>query len=177
MHVHIPFFSNLSYYNISVQRSAVPPPLLRLPAELRNLIFEYAMEVNTVSIQRQSNESTSKQWCETSTSTWHGRATHLGDRRRKNIGIAFHLPEVCRQIYAETVTLGYATNTFSLSYSLGDRSKTPLWDARRNGAQLSAIKSINVFWLGIWNYMMELGVRRTSTHSHLLRRSMSVSRF
>jgi hypothetical protein len=27
---------------------------------------------------------------------------------------AFHLPEVCRQIYAETATLAYSTNTFAL---------------------------------------------------------------
>jgi hypothetical protein len=34
---------------------------------------------------------------------------------------AFHLPEVCRQIYAETATLAYSTNTFLLC------SHDPFW--------------------------------------------------
>jgi hypothetical protein len=31
---------------------------------------------------------------------------------------AFHLPEVCRQIYSETTTLGYSLNVFAVSYTL-----------------------------------------------------------
>lgn len=43
----------------------------------------------------------------------------LGGNAVKRVGYgfstvesAFHLPEVCRQIYTETATLGYALNTF-----------------------------------------------------------------
>ncbi|CAG5173409.1 uncharacterized protein ALTATR162_LOCUS7626 [Alternaria atra] len=105
----------------AAQRNARNSPLLRLPAEIRNMIFRYAVGGNEIHVQRAFVYRTSKKWRDNSNSYWHGRATHLGDRRLKALaqGTAFHLPEVCRQIYAETATLSYATNTFILPSSQG----------------------------------------------------------
>ena len=106
---------------LSAQRNARDSPLLRLPAEIRNMIFRYAVGGNEIHVQRAFVYRTSKKWRDNSNSYWHGRATHLGDRRLKALaqGTAFHFPEVCRQIYAETATLAYAINTFILPSSQG----------------------------------------------------------
>lgn len=117
-----------------IQKNATDSPLLRLPAEIRNTIFRYAVGGNKIRIERAVVYRTSKKWRENSNSLWHGRADHLHDRRFKAQGTAFHLPEVCRQIYAETATLGYATNIFILPCTQGLHQRFN--DSGPNGRQL-----------------------------------------
>ncbi|OAG21611.1 hypothetical protein CC77DRAFT_817030 [Alternaria alternata] len=118
----------------TIQKNATDSPLLRLPAEIRNTIFRYAVGGNKIRIRRAVVYRTSKKWRENSNLLWHGRADHLDDRRFKDQGTAFHLPEVCRQIYAETATLGYATNIFILPYTQGLHQYFD--EHRSNGRQL-----------------------------------------
>jgi hypothetical protein len=53
---------------------------------------------------------------------------------------AFHLPEVCRQIYAETAILGYKHNTFVVGYGIGRTTKT--WASKLLQVQKEAIASL-----------------------------------
>jgi hypothetical protein len=125
---------NCSADLLRIQKNATDSPLLRLPAEIRNTIFRYAVGGNKIRIRRAVVYRTSKKWRENSNLLWHGRADHLDDRRFKDQGTAFHLPEVCRQIYAETATLGYATNIFILPYTQGLHQYFD--EHRSNGRQL-----------------------------------------
>jgi hypothetical protein len=86
-------------------------------------------------------------------SFWHGYATHLDVRTFKKtaIGTAFHLPEVCRQIYAETATLGYATSSFFIRSTCAG---TP-WSSLLNLAQRSAIQSLRILSSTMYRYLMD----------------------
>ncbi|CAN9355968.1 unnamed protein product [Alternaria alternata] len=69
-------------------------PLLRLPPELRCLVFEYALGGNTYMIRY-----------------------HRTSKAVKNTTVAKHalaLLSVCRQIFAETALLPFSLNTFSV---------------------------------------------------------------
>ncbi len=65
----------------------------------------------------------------------------------------FHIPEVCRQIYAETAILIYKLNTFVL-YSAPAR--TVIWSRSMLPAQRSAITSITVDLKFLFRYIKEL---------------------
>lgn len=93
-----------------------------------------------IRIQETRTRLTSKSWRKPSKSIWHGRATHLGERESSSEGTAFHLPEVCRQMYADTAILEYATNTFQIG-SIREEVATS-WLSQRNAAQLLAITSV-----------------------------------
>jgi hypothetical protein len=58
---------------------------------------------------------------------------------------AFHMPEVCRQIYYETATIGYALNTFLLrdSYSFV-RNLPHRWAGKLAPVQLNAITDVGI---------------------------------
>ncbi|KAI4613396.1 uncharacterized protein J4E87_009863 [Alternaria ethzedia] len=76
-------------------QAIIESPLLRLPPELRNIIFAYALDHGTVSP--------------------HLGTTCLERRLRKDpIRKRFGLLFTCRQIYAETALLPYKLNTFSV---------------------------------------------------------------
>lgn len=71
-------------------------PLLRLPAELRNLIYHYALGNCTLIL-----------------------STHLGRLRLYQRDIpAFPLLAVCTQIHAEVVLLPYSLNTFDFAFDV-----------------------------------------------------------
>lgn len=56
---------------------------------------------------------------------------------------AFHLPEVCRQIYAETATLAYPGTIFNLiSWDLNGGGIIPEWSAGLTNAHNNAITDI-----------------------------------
>jgi hypothetical protein len=93
------------------QRNATESPLLRLPREIRSIIWTYAVQVDLVRIQSKRQGPQRVTGCAVALNA--GRTHITGDRQRS----AFHLPEVCRQVYAETATLAYSTNTFLLSPS------------------------------------------------------------
>jgi hypothetical protein len=102
------------------QQNATESPLLRLPPEVRNKIWTYAVKVDRVLVPTE--------YCwksETHRFTKGGavavkydgaiasRHQRTADRccPFRRLG-AFHLPEVCRQIYIDTSTLSYSSNIF-----------------------------------------------------------------
>ncbi|KAL1604039.1 hypothetical protein SLS60_005631 [Paraconiothyrium brasiliense] len=73
------------------QRNAIQSPLLRLPAEIRSKIFQYATGGGhfLIAMPHEGN---------------------ITDLRRSGV----YLPQVSRQIYSETATLIFENNTFAL---------------------------------------------------------------
>ena len=93
----------------SVQRNAKYSPLLRLPGEIRNKIWAFAMGGHYIDVHEVVQFRTVESiWVRTG----FRAQPNLGDKASQPSG--FHLPEVCRQIYSETATLGYKLNTFIL---------------------------------------------------------------
>jgi hypothetical protein len=66
---------------------------------------------------------------------------------------AFHLPEVCRQIYSETTTLGYSLNVFAVSYNLNYSSN---WATGLLAAYRKAITHIEPDYLYLLDLVTEL---------------------
>jgi hypothetical protein len=97
-----------SYVNqyFRAQRNAIESPLLRLPPEVRNVIWTFAVGVDLVFIRQKSKRPLRAKGYGVA---FDGQIRRFEDDRQL---AAFHLPEVCRQIYAETATLAYSTNTF-----------------------------------------------------------------
>ncbi|KAI4701716.1 hypothetical protein J4E81_003456 [Alternaria sp. BMP 2799] len=73
------------------KRNATASPLLRLPAELRNTIFAYALDHDTIVLEHPVPR------------------IRITDSRHKD---AINLLYVCRQIYIETALLPYKLNRF-----------------------------------------------------------------
>lgn len=107
------------------QRNANESPLLRLPPEIRNRIWIFAMKVDRVQVW----STRCRLHGLNILSARKGGAIALdahGEpilKHKDNFGpiccplrdlSAFHLPEVCRQVYAETSTLAFSVNTFLL---------------------------------------------------------------
>lgn len=96
-------------------------PLLRLPTEIRNRIWNFACGGQLVKLP--------SKW---RTSEKGGAVRYDGDRSLLATGdlnticnqrpgptrvlSAFHLPEVCRQIYSETALISYGENVFDLTF-------------------------------------------------------------
>jgi hypothetical protein len=78
-----------------VERNSKHSPLLQLPPEIRHRIWKFALGFQTIKLNYQPESN------------------HLGRRcksyadKRIQRRIAFSLPRVCRQIYAETSTMIY----------------------------------------------------------------------
>ncbi|KAI4644825.1 uncharacterized protein J4E79_010960 [Alternaria viburni] len=91
--------------------NATTSPLLLLPAELRNMIFEYAMYHETINLHQKYNR-----WTRISAS-----------EPRHSEPLLF----VCRQIHLEVAILPYKLNVFSITFDryadLGDflKQRTP----------------------------------------------------
>jgi len=91
----------------SKNRNAVTSPLLRLPGELRNVIWVYASYVPAVEIGGKYSLP-----C-------RGRTLDQAlQQREDSMRSAFYLPQVCRQIYVETASMAYALCTFIVSDSI-----------------------------------------------------------
>ncbi|KAJ8112266.1 hypothetical protein OPT61_g5329 [Boeremia exigua] len=113
---------NITYANAN-------SPLLRLPAEIRNTIFEiatYEYEKIGLYFNRKGNYSRS------------GYSTRVQKSMSKHA--AFTLPQVCRQIYAETATLIYRVNTFSFATHRGLKK----WISKRLPAELEAVEHLEL---------------------------------
>lgn len=101
-------------YSCSAQSNA-DVPLLRLPAELRNRIWVFAMGGQQVILP---SSPTQKGAAVRLPAVTHLRVTHLIVRTVRAlrfshpVSLAFRLPEVSRQIYSETVLTAYSENTF-----------------------------------------------------------------
>ncbi|KAH7076356.1 hypothetical protein BKA63DRAFT_564750 [Paraphoma chrysanthemicola] len=108
--------------------------LLRLPGELRNKIYKFAIGSHYYHIEEVTHSRTEKSWWVKTI----GRA-YLSPKDKTPQSTAFHLPEVCRQIYSETATLAYALNTFIIDFDTGGNK-----DLIKNllPAQKNAIRSV-----------------------------------
>ncbi|KAF2636213.1 hypothetical protein P280DRAFT_534158 [Massarina eburnea CBS 473.64] len=85
---------------------------------------------------------------------------------RKKIHTAFHLPSVCRQIYKETATLGYALNQFFFVGEIatafmedGPDGALEGWGVERIPAQLQAITTIRPHWMDMIVYLQKNNMR------------------
>lgn len=85
------------------ERNAAESPLLRLPAEIREKVWKCATSGVCVNATRRKEIFP----------TW---ADGSSEKVVRNAS-AFHLPRVCRQIYAETAVLPYASSTFIVDAS------------------------------------------------------------
>lgn len=106
---------------MSVNCNATQSPLLSLPGELRNKIWEFAMGGNVVNVLMDPDEprvvsNTFKKVVIVFRGNAIERPEDIWDDDVKLVS-SFHLPEVCRQTYYETVSLGYALNTFTFDES------------------------------------------------------------
>ena len=110
----VPSYKTVIDTKSSAAHNAKNSPLLRLPGEIRNQIWELVLK---------------------------GRRIDLTNLRfpRHDLPFSrplFALPEVCRQMYVDTAILGYRLNSFLLH---ADRAHTRLWSDGLIPAQRNAI--------------------------------------
>ncbi|KAF2634929.1 hypothetical protein P280DRAFT_523591 [Massarina eburnea CBS 473.64] len=98
------------YLEDVVKRNTAESPLLKLPSEIRNQIFEFAMagecrvEISGTKLLKPTKDKKYR---------IRGRTFKMLENGEKcAVSSAFHLPQVCRQIYAETAPLGFAHKEF-----------------------------------------------------------------
>jgi hypothetical protein len=145
----IPASAALSSYvnqGFRAQRNALESPLLRLPPEVRNVIWTFAVGVDLVFIRQKSKCPLRAKGYGVS---FDGEMRRFEEDRQLS---AFHLPEVCRQIYAETATLAYSTNTFLL---YGTE-----WIRALSLTQRRAISRVEL--VGFQNYLFDYECRRSA---------------
>ncbi|KAJ8110973.1 hypothetical protein OPT61_g6315 [Boeremia exigua] len=91
-----------------VKLNTAASQLLRLPSEIRNLIWQYALSNELVRFRSGHQKGGAVRYSYSGVSH---RARNLCDTieelQPEKISSAFHLPEVCRQIYTETALLAY----------------------------------------------------------------------
>jgi hypothetical protein len=87
--------------------------LLRLPGEIRNKIWEFAMGRYYVNIKEVVHSKTA-----TSLYMKVAGCAQISPTDDTPQAHAFHLPEVSRQVYSETATLGYKLNTFIIDFDM-----------------------------------------------------------
>jgi hypothetical protein len=89
-----------------VQHNNTSSPLLRLPGEIRNLIWKFASSDGPdIEIIDSTSDNGQPVFCETPVQPQDSDAPSASFSN-------FCLPRVCRQTYAETATLGFSAATF-----------------------------------------------------------------
>jgi len=146
----------------SVKRNANESLLLRLPDSIKSKIWVYAMGGLTIDIRvrdaKISNEASST--ISDTALSYVGKVMHSSPRRKK-VRTAFHLPEVCRQIYAETATLTYSLNRFSFTGEVevrygrdnGPDGALEGWTRDCLPAQRKAIVEVRPHWHDLQDYL------------------------
>ncbi|KAF2682608.1 hypothetical protein K458DRAFT_405377 [Lentithecium fluviatile CBS 122367] len=99
----------------SAQQNSVSSPLLRLLSEIRSKIFNYALSAQRIRMKSVSAPS--------------------------SIPSPIALPQVCRQLYSETATLGYSNNTSVFYHGHGPVNHIQEWI---NRACAGAIRTIEL---------------------------------
>lgn len=139
----------------SAERNAKQSPLLRLPGEIRNRIYHYAMIGNVAMVTEDNdraivNEKTGKiakrfhKVRAVGVKDGHGLSKWLDTARGGNSTFEsnFHLLEVCRQIYTETATLAYSGTNFYLEAAVSALKRFGGWSSTLLPAQRNAITDI-----------------------------------
>lgn len=154
----------------SVKRNSVESPLLRIDKSIRMRIWKYAMGGHTIEIRARKLQPSEDMLSVTSpldaVSAYIGSVVHHGPKRTRP-KTAFHLPEVCRQIYDETATLGYSSNHFSfigeVSHKFGreDGPDGALedWCHELLPAQVNAVTCIRPHWHDFQDYLSKANMR------------------
>ncbi|KAF2001226.1 hypothetical protein P154DRAFT_575293 [Amniculicola lignicola CBS 123094] len=108
-----------------VERNAKKSALLRIPSEVRAMIWAYVFDHQDVEISRSHTGRIGM-------SGWAIERKPCGlGVMTKHIPSAFHLPEVCRQIYSEIAVFGYSRSTFII-HECGPDFGLRLTQAARN---------------------------------------------
>ncbi|KZM25614.1 uncharacterized protein EKO05_0001866 [Ascochyta rabiei] len=116
------------------ERNSIESPLLRLPGEIRDKIWRYALGEHEISIQNLSREEVVSDGYEIR--TLHSEALVSPGFVRHT----FQLPKVCRQVYVESSHHVYLLNTFTfLSMGAFDR-----WIKNRCFGQRRLIASLDI---------------------------------
>ncbi|KAF2118248.1 hypothetical protein BDV96DRAFT_597106 [Lophiotrema nucula] len=108
-------------------------PLLRLPGEIRNMIWVYALGGHRINVLENDNVVS--------------HTSRLIDAPNDSAASSptFQLPQVCRQLYAETALLPYQLNTFALKNTISKSG----WVKSLCAAQRRSITSLRpnyVYW-------------------------------
>ncbi|KAF2013418.1 hypothetical protein BU24DRAFT_464201 [Aaosphaeria arxii CBS 175.79] len=123
------------------RENSLGSPLLRLPAEIRCKIYEYALGGYDISIVRRIASTSGN--ATDFLSFYDGVEIPRGSRsiEKPNIGLL----RVSRQIYVETALLPYVYNTFCFDLALGNSTFTP-WMKARRPAQRRAVHCIRLHY-------------------------------
>ena len=118
----------------SAKRNSIESPLLRLPPELRNKIWQYALGEHCIDIRDLNTEEP--------TASIHDNHTPSPDPHHHPLFIrpTFQLPKVCRQTYLESSPYIYTLNTFAF-HSLATLDR---WIKNRHAGQTHLIASLNI---------------------------------
>jgi hypothetical protein len=109
----------------SGKQNAMNSLLLRLPPELRNIIYEYALGGREISFTLYATSSGN-----------HFDLLFYGSHHRNILGLLF----ACRQMHSETALLPYKLNSFDFRGSR--RFELRLFFERRSAEQIRAIRAI-----------------------------------
>ncbi|KAF2874983.1 hypothetical protein BDV95DRAFT_603756 [Massariosphaeria phaeospora] len=129
------------------KRNSIGSPLLRLPGEIRNRIWELATGGEGIEIWEdgQDYENGPKK-C---------RVRRVRQQYRQSGYAVFRLSEICRQIQQETTVMPYALNTFTFSVLnfLGGLRGFFDWAYQLSPAQRNAVASIQPHCHAVYEYM------------------------
>ncbi|KAF2437380.1 hypothetical protein P171DRAFT_492128 [Karstenula rhodostoma CBS 690.94] len=130
------------------KRNATDSPLLRLPGELRNKIWRYATASNIVNMHDDDSRPDAVV-CKGHTVGVVGEdnpirwlSTRAEDKPR--LPTAFHLSEVCRQIYHEVGTLAYSDSIFFFCNWNDEGALIRAWTRTLTSAHRNAITDIAI---------------------------------
>jgi hypothetical protein len=113
----------------STRRNGEESPLLRLPAELRNKIYEYAIGGHVIELF----DSTKKP---------HYNMLSQADGHYTALANPTVLSKICRQLHSETALLPYSLNTFH-----GHLRRIHRFLKGLTKAQREQIKSVEIFFI------------------------------
>ncbi|KAL1603566.1 hypothetical protein SLS60_005154 [Paraconiothyrium brasiliense] len=129
-----------------VRRNATESPLLRLPAEIRNCIFKYALGGDTIEVARTFD-------CDVPHHKESKAMPMCPQCRGYFDAVPFPLIQVCRMVYAETAILGYALNTFAFCDGFSGIRAMLKWVPKQLHAHIEVISSIRIGLMAwIWPY-------------------------
>lgn len=115
----------------------IESPLLYVPSEIRNRIWEYASSGADIELH-------------------HHAKMEISIHNRDNLA-AFHLPQVCRQIHRETYRLAYALTTFAVPCleKCKDCITVKPWHISIYKPAIRSIRSLepNTYALSLWHYL------------------------